>query len=120
MKNVLVIKVLISAFSLSGVLYAYLEQHNDLTKLRIRIPEIAKEVHFVEEENVRLRLEIDRFENPKHLMELAKRPEYRHLKHPIIDDILVVAPGRPLEPREEIENSHKASGVWPGVVIGAR
>jgi hypothetical protein len=119
MKHVLLIKVLICAFSFGGVLYAYLEQHNDLTKLRIRIPEVVKELHFVEEENVRLRLEIDRFENPKHLMELAKRPEYRHLKHPIVDDILVIAPGKQLSPREEIEKSHKAPGLWPGLVIGS-
>lgn len=116
----LISKVVICIASLGGVLYAYLEQQNDLTKLRIRIPELAKEVRLIEEENTRLKLEIDRYENPKHLMELARRPEFSHLKHPLLDDILVVKPGKAMQEPIEIENNIFMQMAMPSVVIGAR
>lgn len=116
----LISKVVICISSFGGVLCAYLQQQNDLTKLRIRIPELAKEVRLIEEENARLKLEIDRYENPKHLMELARRPEFSHLKHPLLDDILVVKAGEALQTPPEVENNIFTQMALPSVVIGAR
>ncbi len=63
-------------------LYAYIDKQNELTELRLAIPVLAKEVKELQEENIRLRYEIDRFESPIHLMELMRKPEYSHLKFP--------------------------------------
>ncbi len=72
------------------MVFLYLEKQNTLTSLRLQIPEITKEVHLLHEEISRLEYEVDHFESPDHLMELAGRPEYDHLKHPLVKDILTV------------------------------
>jgi hypothetical protein len=71
-------------------LYSYLETQNQLTHLKIHLPEVEKEMKLIREENQRLAYEIDQFENPAHLIELAHCPEYAHLKHPLIKEILTV------------------------------
>ena len=90
MRKMFFIQVLVCAFSCGGALYAYVAQQNDLTKVRIELPRLARDVRHLEEQNARLRFEIERFENPKHLMELAKRPEFSHLKHPLSSEIFVL------------------------------
>ena len=37
---------------------------------------------------MRLQYEIDLFESPQHLMELARRSEFSHLKHPTAREIV--------------------------------
>lgn len=77
--------------SVAGVfLYSYLEKQNELTELKILLPKIEKEVNLIREENRRLAYEVDRFENPAHLIEIAHYPEYGHLKHPLLKEILTV------------------------------
>jgi hypothetical protein len=71
-------------------LYSYLDTQNQLTHLKIRLPEVDKELKLIEEENRRLAYEIDQFESPSHLIELARNPEYAHLKHPLLKEILTV------------------------------
>ncbi len=71
-------------------LYSYLEKQNSLTKLKIQLPKVEKEIQMIREENRRLSYQIDRFESPSNLIELAHRPEYSHLKHPILREILTV------------------------------
>ncbi len=75
----------------SGIfLYSYLEKQNELTELKILLPQMEKEVNLIREENRRLAYEVDRFENPSHLIEIAHYPEYGHLKHPLLKEILTV------------------------------
>lgn len=71
-------------------LYFYLEKQNELTELKIKLPEMEKKIARIEEENQRLTYQIDRFESPTHLIELAHHPEYAHLKHPLLQEILTV------------------------------
>ncbi len=122
MKKLLLIKVFLCALSFGGALYAYVQQQNDLTYVRIELPVLSDEVRLLQEENMRLSLEIDHFENPKHLMQLANRPEFSHLKHPIVDEIIVMDEGAidVIEMPFEKNNSNKALLGFPTVVIGAR
>lgn len=77
--------------ALSGImLYAYVDKHNALTALRLKLPLCVRQERLVEEENVRLQFAIEKFENPLHLMELARKPEFSHLKHPWTEDIICV------------------------------
>lgn len=71
-------------------LYSYLDTQNELTHLKIQIPEAEKEIRLIREESRRLAFEVDRFENPAHLIELAHHPEYSHLRHPLLREILTV------------------------------
>jgi len=74
-------------------LYAYVDQHNALVRRQMQLPLKTKELMSIDEENIRLQFEIEKFENPLHLMELAKKPEFSHLKYPYENDIVF----RPLE-----------------------
>src|SRR5271155_4687138 len=71
-------------------LYSYLDVQNQQTHLKIRLPEVEKEIKLVREENQRLAYEIEQFESPANLIELAHHPEFAHLKHPLLKEILTV------------------------------
>ena len=71
-------------------LFSYLEVQNEVTHLKIQLPEIEKEIQLIREESRRLTFEIDQFQSPSHLIELAHRPEMGHLKHPLLQEILTV------------------------------
>lgn len=71
-------------------LYSYLDQQNLATHLKIQLPEVERQIKLIQEENRRLAYEIDQFENPTHLIELAHRPEFSHLRHPLLKEILTV------------------------------
>jgi hypothetical protein len=78
-------------FGLIGFcLYSYLDMQNELTELKIKMPEVDQEFRLVREENRRLSYEIDQFQSPSHLIELVRRPEFSHLKHPLLKEILTV------------------------------
>lgn len=67
-------------------LFAYIDKQNDLTELRLALPALAKNVKSIQEENTRLKYEIESFESPIHLMEMMRKPEFGHLKYPYIKD----------------------------------
>lgn len=73
--------------------YSFIDVQNRATELRIRLPKLAKEIRTISEENERLQYEIERFENPQHLMQLARRAEYSHLKHPLLKEIATCKEG---------------------------
>jgi hypothetical protein len=75
---------------LAGFLYAFINEQNHLVKLRLQIPEIQKKVALMEQENTQLQFQIDQFEQPSHLLELRKTPQFSHLKQPVEDEIILV------------------------------
>ena len=77
------------------LLFAYIDRQNELTELRLQFPHLAKEVKGIQEENIRLQYEIDRFESPIHLMELSRKPEFGHLKHPYLPDVIILEEPKP-------------------------
>lgn len=92
----LVVRVFICIFSVGLTLFAYIEKQNELTELRLAIPNIIKEVKNLQEENIRLTFEVEYFESPIHLMELMRKPEFSHLKYPFLQDQIFLFPGQPL------------------------
>lgn len=90
------IHIFICIFIVGITLYAYIEKQNLLTELRLKIPTLAKEVKQIQEENVRLKYEIDQFESPVHLIELSRKPEFSHLKYPQLDQIIILPEGKVL------------------------
>lgn len=82
----LLLRLFLCIFSACAALYAYIDKQNELTELRLAIPSLAKKVHELQEENNHLKYEIDRFESPLHLMEIARKPMFGHLKYPYLKD----------------------------------
>lgn len=119
MRNLIVIKVALCLLSSSGVLYAYLQQQNELTKLKIDIPKLAKEVRMLDETNTRLRYEIEQFENPENLLIIAKRPEFGHLRYPVLGEILVMNTIK--TPHEEVKEGKGEGQVLssPQILLGS-
>jgi hypothetical protein len=78
-------------------LYSYIDKQNKLTSLQMIVPHLVKDIDDLAESVKKLQYEIDQFENPMHLLELAKNPEFSHLKHPIIDNILKINEGMALQ-----------------------
>lgn len=72
-------------------LFSYLDKQNEVTQLKIQLPDLEKKIGVLREESRRLRYEISQFENPSHLIEVAHRPEFGHLKHPLLREILTVS-----------------------------
>ena len=84
------IRILLCIGLVGVLLYVYINQQNSITELRLQIPIVAKELQALQQENTRLQFEIDQFENPQHLMELAGRPEFSHLKYPLLNEIITI------------------------------
>lgn len=101
MNKGLLIRIVICIFSFGFLLYSYIDKQNNLTELRILIPGLVKEIKTIREENTRLQYEIDQFENPGHLMELARHSQFSHLKHPFIKDVLTVNEGIAIQDKVE-------------------
>ena len=91
MRVSLLFKISLCVFSLAMVVFNYLENQNESVKLKMRVPKLEKQLMAIEEENSRLRYEIEQFESPANLMRLAKQCEFSHLVHPVSDDILIVS-----------------------------
>ena len=94
-------KITLCLLVLSLFLYSYVDKQNDVTRLKIELPKIAKDVRFLSEENKKLQYAIDQFENPIHLMELSRSHEYAHLKHPYVKDVLKVKEGLAIKEKKE-------------------
>lgn len=96
---------LLICISVAGlILYKYIDKLNGLTELRLSIPILAREVKEIHEKNLELQYSIDCFESPLHLMELARKPEFGHLKYPSINDVVSVSETPISSPESQEEN----------------
>ena len=113
-------RILICIGAAGVFLYSYVDKQNKVTERRLKIPVIAKEIKDLKEENTRMQYEIDLFESPEHLMELARGSEFSHLKQPMLKDILTMQQGMALQVSSE-EKEEKA-GTRPRIkfAIGAK
>lgn len=87
----LFIRLLICVVIAGVALYKHIDKSNELTELRLAIPSLQKSVNELIEENSRLQYEIHHFESPAHLFELARQPEFRHLKYPSANEVTTVS-----------------------------
>ncbi|MFN0065808.1 MAG: hypothetical protein ACKVOH_06195 [Chlamydiales bacterium] len=88
----LLLRLFICILIFGSFLYFYINKQNHITELRLQIPAQAKELEHIQQEIVRLQFEVNRFESPDHLMELSRKPEFSHLKHPLMSEIIEVRP----------------------------
>ena len=83
-------RILFCIAAIGFFLYAYINQQNCITELRLQIPNASRDLEAVCQENTRLQFEIDQFQNPQHLMELASTPQFSHLRYPLLSEIMTV------------------------------
>lgn len=86
----MIIRILCCLFFLAACIYLYIDRLNKVTEERLKIPELKKELKILLEENIRLQYEIERFENPIHLLELASKSEFSHLKFPFREEVILI------------------------------
>lgn len=86
----LTIRLFICIIFVGLFLYKYIDNLNELTELQLMIPTLEKEVKEIKEKNLELQYEIEQFESPIHLMELARKPEFGHLKHPPLNEVILL------------------------------
>lgn len=103
------IRVLICIALFGVLLYSYIDRQNSVTRRRLEIPVLAKEIKELKETNARLQYEIDLFESPEHLMQLARLSEYSHLKEPLLKEVLMMQEGLALE----ISSREKEEKITP-------
>lgn len=89
-------KILICLFVFGICLYSYIDKQNELTSLKIEIPKVAKQIEDLKVEIKKINYEVEMFENPAYLMQLIRQPEFKHLKHPFIEDVLTMPEGMAL------------------------
>lgn len=88
------IRIFVCLLAAGLTLFAYIEKQNEVTELRLAIPQLTKEVAAIREDNIQLKYEIETFESPLHLMELMRSPEFSHLKFPYIDQEIFITQER--------------------------
>jgi cell division protein FtsL len=96
-KKGFVLQVFLCLMLFSICWFSYLEKQNELTELRIYVPKLVKEIKYIQEENTRLKYQIEQFENPERLMKMASETRFSHLKHPLNKEILVLQEAVALE-----------------------
>lgn len=93
-------------FSVGFIWYSSIDQQNQVTQLRMKIPELTKQLKRIEQENIRLQYEIDMFESPENLLRLARLPQYQHLHYPVSHEIVALKTENPLP--YYVENSESS------------
>jgi hypothetical protein len=114
------IRVLVCIGVFGVFLYSYIDKQNAVTKRRLSIPVVAKEIKELKEANTRFQFEIDLFESPEHLMELARHCEYSHLKQPMLKEILSMKEGLALEVSSEDQEERVDHRPQLKFAIGAK
>jgi len=84
-------------------LYGHIEKQNQITALRIELPDTVRQLKGIQEDNTRLHYEIEQFESPENLIELARHQEFSHMRHPLLKEVVSMPEGIAvqLSPREE-------------------
>lgn len=103
MKRLFFVQILICVAASGALLYTYIDTQNTLASKRIHLPELTREVKVLKEENEGLLLEIQRFEDPKHLIRLLSDKKYAYLKSPIYQDTLSIQEGLALDVNRAVE-----------------
>lgn len=100
---------------LAACLYGYVGQQNAVTKKQLEIPRLTREIKVLQEENARLKVAIEQFESPEHLIALARQEAFAHLHFPCERGIVAAEKGLALAPAEE--RAEGESAVLPRTFV---
>jgi hypothetical protein len=116
------VRILVCIGIAGGFLYSYVDKQNEVTRRRLEIPVLSRQIKDLKEENTLLQYEIDLFESPEHLMELARHSEFSHLKHPMLREVLTMREGVSLQVSSGADEEKVAARLGTKVkfAIGAK
>ena len=120
MNRELLLRLSVCLVALGLGLYSYIDKQNHLTKMRMQIPLLSKEIKAIKEENTRMQYEIDQFQSPEHLLELARTSEYSHLKHPLLKEVLTVQEAPLIAITEKSERQGVSVKPRSALAVGAK
>lgn len=101
-------------------LCSYVNTQNTVTRLRLEIPILSCEINELKEQNDCLKYEIDLFESPQHLMQLARCSEFSHLKYPTLQEVLTLSEAVALQKKPIIEKEKDPPTLKWNLAIGAK
>ncbi len=119
-KKGFMVQVSLGLVTLGACLFSYLEKQNELTELRIYVPKLVKEIKLIQEDNIRLKYQIQKFESPENLMQLATDSKFSHLKYPLSKEVLVLQEGSQLEFASDKKTEYFSSKVKHTLAVGAK
>lgn len=121
MKKKLLVKIAVCILGCSLVSYEHIHGLNELTSMRIEIPQIQQEIAKVTEEIDQLQFECLSMENPQNLLYLAKSAEFSDLQYPLQEEVLVLQKEKmPLVAlKEPIQEPFKIHPFKLSVILGA-
>lgn len=105
------IRILVCIGIFGVFLYSYIDKQNAVTEHRLKIPVLSKRIKDLKQFNTQLRYDISLFENPEHLMKLAKNSNFSHLKQPMLKEIRTIQEALALEvvlPNQEQKGSSRS------------
>ena len=97
-------RISICIFVVGLTLCAYVDKQNEVTRCKIAIPKIQHEIDDLLMQKQKLTFIVDRFESPSNLLQLAKLPEYSHLRYPIQRDVFTLEEGFAMSIDKEEKN----------------
>ncbi len=89
----MIIQSICSMVCVGSYFLSYIDKQNQLTYLRMQIPQVEQEIIELKEEIAELKYDIDQFESPSNLLDIAQLPEFSHLQYPFMQDILSLQEG---------------------------
>ncbi len=75
---------------LGTFLIAHVERQNELTRLRLQIPQIHARSCRLKESAMQLQSRVIKSQSPRHLLTLLKRKEFQHLHFPPKDRLWMI------------------------------
>lgn len=114
-----ILRFLVCMFFFGFSVFSYIDKQNALTELKMQLPQIDKELRAIQEENVRLQYEIDQFENPEHLMQLARDEKFAHLKYPFANEVVTLPEALAIKVRAPLEEEEAFPKPKVSIAIGA-
>lgn len=71
-------------------LMRHVQRQNDLTRVRLEIPQIAMQARALEERSLQLKEEVGKLQTPKVLLDQLDRGEFAHLMAPLPQQIWII------------------------------
>ena len=101
-------------------LAVYVHAQNEKMRIKMVIPMIAKQVKALEEKNVELLYQIEKFESPEYLLKLAESQEFAHLHFPSLEQVVVVQEGIALLSPEAVFETKDPASLSSKATIAAQ
>ena len=120
MNKGLIIRLLICLMVSSFCFYQIIQKQNRINYYSLLIPKLSKDLKALEEENLKLQFHIDSFESPDHLMHLARSESFRHLRFPLLKDVMQLPEGVALKQEQEhCQKNLRRYKTEPVLAVGA-